>query len=164
MIPYNELVAALERWRVRNGLPVTGGGVPASAGSAPYVPPAQSFAPSFTPPPAARPAPVSAQMPAVKVPARAQTDEPMDLGDADVLDEDLLAPEGGDFAMAFGVSNNPNQTAPSSTYDDEVPDERTAIGNANEPLSPFGSEPGADTYDAEGDVLGEEDDLPPPRK
>ena len=172
MIPYPELVAALERWRVRNGLPIGGGGMPPmsmSATPASYTPPPASFAPASVTPMTSPPRPAPGAPPAAKVPVRPQTDEPLDLGDADVLDEDVLAPEAGDFAMAFGVSTSTSSatTAPSPVFDDdEVADERTAIGNPGEPLSPFTSEPGAglDTYDADDDVLGEEDDLDPRHK
>lgn len=165
MIPYPELVAALERWRVRNGLPVGGGGMPPMSAS--YTAPAPMTPAPMTAPMTAPPRP--APMPAAKVPQRAQTDEPFDLGDADVLDEDVLAPEGGDFAMPFNVSTSAATTAPSPVFDDdEVGDERTAIGNPGEPLSPFspehGTGAGLDTYDADDDVLGEEDDLDPRHK
>jgi hypothetical protein len=98
---------------------------------------------------------------ATKVPTRPQTDEPLDLGDADVLDDELLNNEGGDFAMAFGVSSKP----PAAAYDDDVPEEKTAIGIPGEDphTSPFATEGvGPDTYDAEGEVLDEADD-PDPR-
>jgi hypothetical protein len=153
MIPYPDLVAALEQWRLRNGLPV-GGGVTLASMPAPA--PAPSFRPSAPPAPAPTPAPSSFG----KVPARPQTDEPLDLGDADVLDDEMLSPEGGDFAMPFGVSSKP---APA--YDDDGPEEKTAIGVADEGphTSPFATEgAGPDTYDAEADVLDESDD-PDPR-
>ena len=182
MIPYPDLVAALERWRLRNGLPVGGGGLPSASASvssgyaAPsYAPPVSSSSASFgsfAPPAAPRPsAPMTAPPgPApvtTKIPDRAQTDEPLDLHDDDVLDEDMLAPEGGDFAMAFGVSSaKPADPAPG--YDDEdAPEEKTAIGLPDEPhTSPFSTEtqPGFDTLDADGEILDEHDDPDPKRR
>ena len=149
MIPYPDLVAALERWRLRNGLPVGGGGMPPMSASMP--------APSYTPPAAPRPsAPMTVPV-AAKVPTRVQTEDPVALADDDVLDEDMLAPEGGDFAMAFGVSS----TKPVDTLDDDVPEERTAIGVPDAPTtSPFSPQthPGFDTLDADGEILDESDD------
>jgi hypothetical protein len=155
MIPYPDLVAALERWRLRNGLPVGGGGLPPMSASVPA--PAPASYSSYAPPAAPRPSASMPVPPAAKVPARVQTEEPVDLGDDDVLDEDMLAPEGGDFAMAFGVSN----AKPVDTLDDDVADERTAIGLPDAPTtSPFTPEthPGFDTLDADGEVLDEHDD------
>ncbi len=168
MIPYQDLVAALERWRVRNGLPVSGGGTvsapSASYGSAPIAAPMAAPArPTPVPaPPAAGTRSTMYGMPAApapapaKIPTRPQTDEPLDLGDADVLDEDMLNNEGGDFAMNFGG----NKTAPLPLEDEEPEEESTSIGPPHEPppLSPFGTEPGIDTFDAEDEILDESDD------
>ncbi len=158
MIPYPDLVAALERWRLRNGLPVGGGGMPPMTTMSATIPaPAPTAYSSFGPPAAPRPSAPMAVPVATKVPARVQTEEPVDLGDDDVLDEDMLAPEGGDFAMAFGVSSS----KPVDTLDDEVPDEKTAIGLPDAPTtSPFSPQtnPGFDTLDADGEILDESDD------
>ena len=155
MIPYPDLVAALERWRLRTGLPVGGGGMPSMSASMP-APAASSFGPPAAPRPSA-PMPVAA-----KVPARVQTEDPVALADDDVLDEDMLAPEGGDFAMAFGVSSS--KPVDTGTYDDDVPDEKTAIGSPGSgdapTTSPFSPQthPGFDTLDADGEILDESDD------
>jgi hypothetical protein len=106
----------------------------------------------------AAPAPVAA-----KVPLRPQTDEPLGLDDVDVLEEDHMPDGPGGDAMGYG--GKASATAPTPYVDhDELPEERTTIGVEPEaaPLSPFGTEPGFDTYDAEGEVLDESDD-PDPR-
>src|SRR5262245_38787101 len=130
MIPYEDLVAALERWRVRNGLPVSGGGVPApsvsaSTGPTPMTAPiaAPRSAPAAPPPKSMYGVPVTPMnVPGAKVPERPDTDEPLGLDDADVLDEDLLEPEGGDFAMGFGVSSGKGPE-----YEEDASGERTEV-------------------------------------
>jgi hypothetical protein len=88
MIPYEELVAALDRWRIRNGLPVTEADLPPPV-EAPRAPlPVDAFAAA----PALAPAP-----------ARPRTDsEVLALHDADVVaDEELYGNDGDDYALQF---------------------------------------------------------------
>jgi hypothetical protein len=159
MIPYEELSAALERWRVRNGLPGTpplfaeGSSMkrpaaivaptPAPGPSFGTPAPAQSWsapAPSFAPPPAAaRPAPVPAPMP--PPPSPETLDESVDeFADDDVLDEASLDNDGPDFAMAFSGSGP--APAPPPARDDEDDHESTQIGGA-----PNNAPPGLDDVD-----------------
>ncbi len=131
MIAYEELAAALERWRIRNGLPGTpplfADGprkpVAASVAQAAYATPAAAAyaapaapayaapaapayvapaAAAYAPPPAPRPAPPIAPPPA----------ETID-DDVDVLDEDHLDNDGPDFAMSFdsGAAKRPALSA-----------------------------------------------------
>ena len=184
MIAYQELVAALERWRVRNGLPVGGtalGEAPPASAMPPPLRPSASYGAVAPPPP---------PMPVVPAP-----DDSVDLGDADVLEEDLYSDEGGDFAMGFGAASAAPE-APASevdtgaeiqyeagepptpppggldAYDD---DERTAIGESPGGAPPpidygaYGADPvphaSPDTFDADEDVISEaaaDDDDPFP--
>src|SRR5688572_10176134 len=130
MIPYEELAAALDRWRARNGLPTSAalfdGGptrvaapapMPAAAPAATAVPAPAAAAPRTAPPSAppggrstlfgvAAPAPAAAAA-AAAYPARGGTetyDESVDdLADSDVVEhaEDVYDIEGEDFAMQF---------------------------------------------------------------
>jgi hypothetical protein len=93
MIPYEDLVVALQAWRVKQGLPV--GGVsgqfappPPAAVAARPTPPPQRGAPPAPPPRATPPAP-----------PRAAAPPPLAPPDHDLDDE--YANEGADFAMAF---------------------------------------------------------------
>ena len=91
MIPFEELVAALDRWRMRNGLPVVTGELPLPSSPRP-APVAQ--APAYVAAaPATAPAPVAARPP---------TDDVYNLDDADVAaEEEIYSNEGDDFAMQF---------------------------------------------------------------
>lgn len=131
MIAYDELAAALERWRIRNGLPATPPLFADARGATPPPAPRATQAIAAAPPPPA-PAPVAAAphrapppppsgratlfgMPAAAPPAPAPTaamelvppppdDDGGDLGEADVLEEsDPYDNEGSDFAVAFAA-------------------------------------------------------------
>src|SRR5690349_6876352 len=96
MIAFEELVAALDRWRIRNGLPVVTGDVPTAA-----TPVAAQAAPAAAwSPPAA---PAWAAAPAAAAPA-AQVGEQSDVLaiDYDEVLEDEYDNEGADFAVGFG--------------------------------------------------------------
>lgn len=128
MIAYEELAAALERWRIRNGLPGTPplfadgartSAAPAAqyaAPAAPYAAPVAYAAPAAPAAPYAAPAasyapPAAARAPAAPPAAAPRTAPPSpppsaetiddDLADADVLDEDHLDNDGPDFAVGF---------------------------------------------------------------
>jgi hypothetical protein len=158
MIPYPDLVAALEQWRLRNGLPVTGGGVPAAPITAAPIAVAPSAPRSAPPGPApgktlfgVAPAPQPGR---AAVPSREQTSEPLDLGDADVLDEDMA--DAGQYAAGYAAP-----AAPRGPYDD-AGEERTSIGGGQPGESPFETEP-IDQYEEE-DVLERTPPPPAPRR
>ncbi|MCB9563314.1 MAG: hypothetical protein H6709_09165 [Kofleriaceae bacterium] len=117
MIAFEELSAALDRWRTRNGLPLATVEVPASA--------AREMAPL----------PVAAA--AATMPRPGTDGDVVSLGDADVVDDaDLYADEGDDFAMSFAgnpvgaVAGQIGGSAPDAYGDAGVaaPDEATSIG------------------------------------
>jgi hypothetical protein len=150
MIPYEELSAALERWRVKNGLPGTpplfaegstmrrpAAIVAPTPAPAPAPAPVASWsapAPSFAPQPAgARPAP--APMPMAPPPSSETLDESVDeFADDDVLDEASLDNEGPDYAMPFASSAQP-APLPANDEDDH---ESTQIGGSHSRGAPLG--------------------------
>ena len=93
MIPYEDLVIALQTWRAKQGLPVaqlSGAltpppSVPAPASTPPAPPPKQAFLGNVATPP----------------PLAAVSEESID--DASLIEETHYEPEGDDFAMAFGA-------------------------------------------------------------
>jgi hypothetical protein len=93
MIPYEELVIALQTWRAKQGLPIaqmSGQLVMPAAPPAPAPRTAPPGAPPRTAPPAAPPraaAPVH--------------EEALDVDEAAMLEESAYENEGGDFAMSF---------------------------------------------------------------
>jgi|SRR4051812_27516042 hypothetical protein len=92
MIPYEDLVIALQTWRAKQGLPVaqlSGALTPPPAVSAPAQPPRpQAFLGNVaTPPPLAQP----------------HHEDPLDVDDAALLEEGHYENEGDDFAMNFGA-------------------------------------------------------------
>jgi hypothetical protein len=125
MIPYDDLVAALQQWRARQGLPVStmGGGGTAAApqpgsgphaqpgsgpygqtGSGPYGQPGSGpyGQPGSGPTRGAPPAPPRSKQPSVPPPLAAMDDEAMhEVDDAEMLEEQYDN-EGSDFAMGFG--------------------------------------------------------------
>lgn len=107
MIPYDDLVVALQTWRARQGLSVA-----QLAGAPPAQPPAEAprAAPPVAPPRAAAAAP-----PPLGPPPDTRDEEV----DASLLEEAHYENEGDDFAMAFGGNA-------------EV-DESTSIGSAPPP-------------------------------
>jgi hypothetical protein len=113
MIPYDDLVAALQAWRARQGLPVNqlggggsgptpspGSGPHAKAGSGPNARPGSG--PNRPPAP-----PPSASRPGMPV-MQAEPEEVV----ADMLDEDAYENEGSDFSVGFGAGGgNSDATA-----------------------------------------------------
>lgn len=90
MIAFEELVSALDRWRIRNGLAVVTGDLPLAVASTASTPRSTNSMPGH------RPAPIG------------ESSDVLSLGDADVLEEDeLYSNEGDDFAMSFGGAGNP---------------------------------------------------------
>jgi len=103
MIPYDDLVAALQAWRARQGLPVSTTQQPASAPGA-ATPSNGMHARQGTPPP---PTPRSTTRPRMPLPlAPVDTaDEPIDsleVEDSSLIEENHYENEGDDFAMSFG--------------------------------------------------------------
>jgi hypothetical protein len=120
MIPYEDLVVAIERWRIRNGLPVGDASTRSAASAAPAPRPAVNVgsAPVRSAPPG--PAPSTRQYAAVAPPVavgRPATDLPVDLGDADVLEEELYGGEGDQGGYGAQVQ-----------FDDDDGSEKTSIG------------------------------------
>lgn len=111
MIPYEELVIALQSWRAKQGLPI-------SQMSAQIAPPVQETAPA--PVPRSNP---PAPPPRSNPPAPPPLDEAVDVDDAAMLEEAAYDNEGNDFAMAFGQKT-----------DDQDADEATAIGGEPRPV------------------------------
>jgi hypothetical protein len=102
MIAYEELVAALDRWRARNGLPIASTDLPPAA-----EPPRQPLPVVAAPVSAVRPAAASiAQVvsAAAAVTPRPATDGDLLEVDDEVMEEDEYDASGGDFAMSFGSS------------------------------------------------------------
>jgi hypothetical protein len=120
MIPYEDLVVALQAWRVKQGLPV--GGLSGSFTPPPAHAPAP--APSAPPPRAAPPTPPPRAASPPMPPPRATPPPlaPPDLGDveeAHVL-EDHYANEGDDYAMSFDhVEHDGESTSHSATEIDD---------------------------------------------
>jgi hypothetical protein len=128
MIPYEELVAAIERWRIRNGLPV-GDSVPrpaasAASGPSPAAPRAAASigsAPVRAAPPGPAPNRTLFGVPPGPAPApvqRPSTDLPVDLGDADVLEEELYGSDAGVEVDGYAEAG------------DDDASEKTSIGGA----------------------------------
>ncbi|MBL8625251.1 MAG: hypothetical protein JNK64_28330 [Myxococcales bacterium] len=144
MIAYADLAAALDRWRVRNGLPITGSAPP---------PPVANVAAVLTPRPAPAPAPVAAPPPPVArtapPPAPAPAAAAMlvdDEVDADMLETaDEYDNEGQDFAMSFSgppaaASGSIGGTIGGTIGDDDV-EESTHIGAGVGGDDAFGASP-----------------------
>jgi hypothetical protein len=168
MIPYQDLAAALDRWRARQGLVTSGVPMPA-APAAPIAPPVAA-APTRTAPPVAPPAPIAVAAVAARAvpgapPRRAVTEDPVDLADADMIDDEYDS-TGGDFAMNFAAPA-PLAAAPGHDGDGDADvEESTMIGSTPGPAATDAGIPaaGPDTLDA--DVIDEAvnpdaaDDLP----
>ena len=114
MIPYDDLVVALQNWRARQGLPVAqlSSLAPAAVASTP------------PPPPAKAPPPLAA----------------VDTRDEDVDDDALLEEahyenEGNDFAMAFGKAEQDESTSVGSA---PPPGRDSFSGGGTEPEPPPG--------------------------
>ncbi len=121
MIPYDDLVVALQTWRARQGLPV-----------------AQLSGVAITPPPApapAPPAPPKAAVPPPLAPAQDTRDEEIEESAA-LIEEAHYENEGDDFAMSFN-----GQAPPPAEQDDESTSIGSAPGVARDSFSGGGTEP-----------------------
>ncbi len=161
MIAFEELVSALDRWRIRNGLPVVTGDLPMTTSPA-AAPRTTNSMPAY-----AASAPRAAAPVAAKAPIGESSDV-LSLGDADVLeDEELYSNDGDDFAMSFAegaAGGNPVGSVSGSIGGRES----TAIG-ATAPLGsapampavyddPYAAQPG---YDDAAGVPAPDDDYDP---
>jgi hypothetical protein len=119
MIPYEDLVIALQTWRAKQGLPVA-----QLSGALTPPPAAPAYTPMTTPP---GPPPPKAQgfigNVATPPPLAAPLEDSLDVDDAALLEETHYENEGDDFAMAFAG------TAPPADEEDS-----TAIGHQPPPL------------------------------
>lgn len=110
MIPYDDLVAALQAWRARQGLPVAA----PSTGSVPATMAAPGSGPRTAPPPPPRtnppaPPPMAARTP---MPLEAPDETHEEVHDGDAIEEHALIEdshyenEGDDFAMSFAADGH----------------------------------------------------------
>lgn len=112
MIPYEDLVIALQTWRAKQGLPVaqlSGALVP------PPAPPAPMPAPMTTPPGPPPKAQNFLGNVATPPPLAAPSEESMDVDDSALIEEAHYEPEGGDFALGFAGPGQPAQDEEDST-------------------------------------------------
>jgi hypothetical protein len=125
MIPYDDLVVALQTWRARQGLPV------AQMSGIMVPPPAVVTAPA----PAPRtnpPAPPKAAVPPPLAPVETRDEDV----DAALLEEAHYENEGDDFAMAFGAAVNESEESDESTSIGTPPppgQARDSFGGSTEP-------------------------------
>jgi hypothetical protein len=121
MIPYDDLVAALQAWRARQGLPVSTQAPVAATSNGLTAAPARPGSPPPGPPPAP------------KKSTGSQTPLPLEPVDADLhlevesalIEEAHYENEGDDFAMAFGTGNgngHHHQSSDETLVGDDVPE------------------------------------------
>lgn len=123
MIPYEDLVIALQTWRAKQGLPVA-----QLSGALTPPPPAMAspgYAPMTTPPAPPPKAQGFLGNVATPPPLAAPPEDSMDVDDAALLEETHYENEGDDFAMAFGAAGAP------PVADEE---DSTSIGHQPPPL------------------------------
>lgn len=134
MIPYEELVIALQTWRAKQGLPVgqlSGALTPPSA----VAPPPQRAGPPVAPPKMGSTGPQQAFLGNVATPPPlAAPEESLDVDDASLIEEAHYESEGDDFAMNFAGGAPPSDDG-----------ESTSIGNVPDPR-------GSNTTLDDGDV------------
>jgi hypothetical protein len=100
MIPYEELVIALQTWRAKQGLPV---GQLSGALTPPPVAPQRS-GPPMAPPSTGRTGPQQAFLGNVSTPPPlAPVEESLDVDESALIEEAHYEPEGDDFGIAFGA-------------------------------------------------------------
>jgi hypothetical protein len=121
MIPFEELSAALDRWRIRNGLPVVSADLPIIPDAERPATTPQFVMPASAPATQPRTAPPGAKRPGTD-------SDVFSIGDADVVEDDEYANEGGDYAMEFGGAPAPEAVgaAPAQGYDEESADYEVA--------------------------------------
>jgi len=128
MIPYDDLVVALQTWRARQGLPVAQlSGMLTPPVSEPVAAAAPRTNPPVAPPKAAVPPPL------------APADTHDDVDDAGLLVEEAhYENEGDDFAMAFGQPAEPDfeSTAIGTAPPPAASGQRDSFGGSTEPEPP----------------------------
>lgn len=129
MIPYEDLVIALQTWRAKQGLPV------AQLSGALTPPPGAAAAPTDRPPMQAFPSGISTPTPLP--PPMAGADDPMDVDDAALLEESHYDNEGGDFGMSF-VGNDDSSTSIGAPPAPGRPSDTTLDEGGTEVASPGG--------------------------
>jgi hypothetical protein len=140
MIPYEELVIALQTWRAKQGLPV---GQLSGALMPPPVVAAPRSAPPMAPPSTGRTGPQQAFLGNVSTPPPlAAAEEPLDVDESALIEEAHYENEGDDFGIAFGakagddgestsIGGPPIARASEHTID-EVEDAPASKSNRNE--------------------------------
>ncbi len=124
MIPYEELVIALQTWRAKQGLPV------GQLSGALTPPPVQAAPPMRAGPPMAPPSkgntgPQQAFLGNVATPPPlANPEDSLDVDDAALIDEAAYENEGDDFAMGFSAAGAPPPDENESTAVGNIPDDR----------------------------------------
>ncbi|CAN5760693.1 hypothetical protein BH11MYX3_BH11MYX3_48360 [soil metagenome] len=132
MIPYEDLVIALQTWRAKQGLPV-------GQLSGALMPPAALTATSMSPsgPPSPPPKQAFLGNVATPPPLDAPIEDPLDVDDASLIEEAHYENEGDDFAMNFagqGQHLNEDATAiggsPTPRPSDNTLDDGTEVAPA----------------------------------
>ncbi len=119
MIPYEELVIALQTWRAKQGLPV---GQLSGALIPPPAPPAPAPVAARTAPPVAPPK-SSGSGPTAAPPPLAPVEDSLDVADDSLIEESHYENEGDDFAMNFGAQAQEGE----STMIGEAPERPTEM-------------------------------------
>jgi hypothetical protein len=134
MIPYEELVIALQTWRAKQGLPV--GQLSGALTPPPVVaPPPMRASPPMAPPSKGSTGPQQAFLGNVATPPPLGEDS-LDVDESALIEEGHLEAEGDDFAMAFGTAGAPASDENESTAVGDVPDDRptqTTLGDGAPP-------------------------------
>jgi len=134
MIPYEELVVALQTWRAKQGLPV--GQLSGALTPPPVVaPPPQRAGPPVAPPGKGSTGPQQAFLGNVATPPPlAAPEESLDVDDESLIEEGQFGTEGGDFQMAFGASGHmaPDDSEQESTAVGEVPEPRSSASTLDD--------------------------------
>jgi hypothetical protein len=139
MIPYEELVIALQTWRAKQGLPV-GQLSGALTPPPPAPPPPQRAGPPVAPPRMGGTGPQAAFGGNVAPPPPlAAPEESLDVDESALIDEAHYENEGNDFAMEFAGAAAPGLDDGESTSIGNVPDPRgsqTTLDDAGEAPPP----------------------------
>jgi len=98
MIPYDDLVAALQAWRARQGLPVAEGVALPGSASGPRIAAAAPPPPRTNPP-----APPASKMP---MPLAAPEDSHEEIEEHALIEDSHYENEGDDFALSFAADGH----------------------------------------------------------
>lgn len=139
MIPYEELVVALQTWRAKQGLPVgqLSGALTPPPPAAVAAPPPQRMGPPSAPPRGGT-GPQQAFLGNVATPPPlAAPEESLDVDDASLIEEGHYENDGDDFAMNFPGGAPPPEEGESTSIG-EAPDPRgsnTTLDDGDVPAS-----------------------------